>query len=98
MLVFVDESGDTGLKFEQGSSTYFAVTLVIFEDDEEADRARQRMDMLRTELHLPPTYEFHFFRNSVDIRRAFFRAIRGYDFQFFTLVVDKRKVSGVDFR
>lgn len=98
MLVFVDESGDTGLKFDQGSSTHFAVTLVIFADEGEADRARQRVDMLRTERRLPPPYEFHFFRNNVDIRRAFFRAIRGFDFQFHTLVVDKRKVSGVEFQ
>lgn len=96
MLVFVDESGDTGLKFNQGSSTYFAVTLVIFADAEEAERVRQRLDILRTELRLPLAYEFHFYRNNVDIRRAFFRAVRGYDFRFFTLVVDKRKLSGGD--
>ncbi len=98
MLVFVDESGDTGLKFEQGSSTHFAVTLVIFADEGEAERVRQRVDALRVELRLPPTYEFHFFRNSVDIRRAFLRAVRGYDFRFRTLIVDKRKVSGVEFQ
>lgn len=98
MLVFVDESGDTGLKFEQGSSTHFAVTLVIFGDEEEAERVKRRVDALRLELRLPPTYEFHFFRNNVNIRRAFFRAVRGYEFQFFTLVVDKRKVSGEEYQ
>ncbi|MDP2952974.1 MAG: DUF3800 domain-containing protein [Chloroflexota bacterium] len=35
MLVFVDESGDPGLKLEQGSSTHFVVALVIFEDHDE---------------------------------------------------------------
>ena len=35
MLVFVDESGDPGLKPEQGSSTHFVVALVIFEDHDE---------------------------------------------------------------
>lgn len=98
MLVFVDESGDTGLKFDQGSSTYFAITLVIFADAEEAERVRQRVDTLRMDLRLPPAYEFHFYRNSVNTRRAFFRAIRGYDFRFFTLVVDKRGLSGAEFQ
>ena len=98
MLVFVDESGDTGLKFDQGFSTHFAVTLVIFADAEEAERVRQRVDTLKTELRLPLAYEFHFYRNNMDIRRAFFRAIRGYDFQFFTLVVDKKKLSGPEFQ
>lgn len=36
MLVFLDESGDPGLKLKQGSSQYFIVTIVIFEDKDEA--------------------------------------------------------------
>ena len=93
MLVFVDESGDVGLKFTEGSCTYFVVTLVLFENDTEAEKLRLRIDLLRTELRLPGSYEFHFFRNNVPIRRAFLNAIKGYDFQFFSLVVDKRKLS-----
>ena len=36
MLVFIDESGDTGRKLEKGSSKFFVVALVIFEDHDEA--------------------------------------------------------------
>ncbi|NNN06950.1 MAG: DUF3800 domain-containing protein [Elusimicrobia bacterium] len=36
MLVFIDESGDTGLKVAQDSSEYFVVALVTFEDHDEA--------------------------------------------------------------
>ena len=36
MLVFIDESGDSGLKIEQGSSRYFTVSLVMFEDNDDA--------------------------------------------------------------
>jgi hypothetical protein len=32
MRVFVDESGDPGLKIQQGSTPYFVVSLVIFRD------------------------------------------------------------------
>ena len=35
MLVFIDESGDTGLKIEKGSSRYFVIALVSFEENEE---------------------------------------------------------------
>lgn len=98
MLVFVDESGDTGFKFAEGSSTYFVVTLVIFSSNEEAERLRLRIDTLRNELRLPSGYEFHFFRNNVHIRRAFLNAIKGYDFRFFSLVADKRKLSGTEYR
>ena len=38
MLVFVDESGDPGMKLGLGSSEFFVLTLVIFENNEEAIR------------------------------------------------------------
>ena len=41
MLVFVDESGDPGLKLDQGSSKYFIVKIILFEEDEEAEDANQ---------------------------------------------------------
>lgn len=33
MLVFIDESSDPGLKTEQGSSKFFTVALLVFEDN-----------------------------------------------------------------
>ncbi len=42
MLVFIDESGDIALKVNQNSSPFFVVSLVIFEDHEEANRYGQR--------------------------------------------------------
>ena len=43
MLCFVDESGDAGRKFGEGSSIYFTVAVVLFRDREEAraDRVRK---------------------------------------------------------
>ncbi|MBI2934194.1 MAG: DUF3800 domain-containing protein, partial [Chloroflexi bacterium] len=32
MLVFVDESGDLGFKFERGSTQFFTIALVVFEN------------------------------------------------------------------
>ncbi len=32
MLVFIDDSGDPGFKFEKGSSKYFVIALVIFKE------------------------------------------------------------------
>jgi hypothetical protein len=39
VLVFIDESGDPGTKGKPGSSDYFVVTAVIFEDRDEAQLA-----------------------------------------------------------
>ena len=47
MLVFIDESGDAGLKLDSGSTDYFIVTLVAFEDRDEATAADQRIQLLK---------------------------------------------------
>lgn len=39
-LIFVDESGDTGFKFEKGSSRFFVLVLVIFDRPEDANTYR----------------------------------------------------------
>ena len=94
MLVFVDESGDTGLKDVDGSTRYFVITLIVFETLEAAEELSRRIDLLRQELHLPARYEFHFFKTKSIIRRAFLAAASRGRFTYCALVVDKRKLSG----
>jgi hypothetical protein len=93
MLVLVDESGDVGFKFSKGSSRLFAVTVVLFEENEEAQNCDVRISLLRKELRLPKTFEFHFHKNSPEIREAFLHAIAPYNFFYFTVVVDKEKLD-----
>ena len=50
MLVFIDESGDSGLKVEAGSSRFFTVALVVFEDYEEANACDKRIELLAKEI------------------------------------------------
>jgi len=89
MLVFIDESGDTGRKLEKGSSRYFVISLLIFDDHEEANNCDQRISLLRKELKLSNDYEFHFYENSNTIRESFLSAINPYQFMYFSVVVDK---------
>jgi hypothetical protein len=99
MLVFVDESGDCGLKILNGSSTHFIVAAVTFEDLDEADDCDKRIDLLRQELHLPPNYEFHFSANSKKVRQAFLSAVSPYLFFYhiFALNKDPQKLWGPGF-
>ena len=89
MLVFVDESGDTGLKLDQGSSRFFSVGLVAFEDEEDARACDQRIQLLKKEIGWSADTEFHFKRNSNRIREAFFRAVSPYNFFYYCIVIDK---------
>lgn len=97
MLVFLDESGDTGLKLEQGSSKYFIVGIVLFNDHEEANKCDQRITFLKKELGFNESFEFHFKENSNRVRKAFFEAIRTYDFFYFAIVINKANLYGPGF-
>ncbi len=89
MLVFVDESGDTGLKFSEGSSDLFTVALVVFEENDEAAAADERITLLRRELKKPTDFEFHFKENSDSVRQTFLEAVARYNFFYFGFVVNK---------
>ncbi len=92
MLVFVDESGDTGFKLGHSSSGQFTVTLVVFADNAEAEIVSHRIDRLRVEMELPQDSragEFHFNDNSNEQREAFLQAVSVFDFSVFSVVVNK---------
>jgi len=99
MLVFIDESGDTGRKIAQGSSRYFVVSLVLFKDHDEAQNCDQRIELLKSELGRDKDSEFHFQDNSEGVRMAFLEAVSRYDFTYFAVIIDKdpKKLFGPGF-
>lgn len=96
MLVFIDESGDTGLKTAAGSSRYFVVALILFEEHEEAAACDQRIQLLKHELKFPHEFKFNKLRR--DHRQAFFEAIQPYSFFYFGIAINKANLFGPAFK
>jgi hypothetical protein len=94
MLVFVDESGDPGMKFKQGSSNLFIVTLIVFKDHGEAQTADDRIRLLRRELGFREAFEFKFNKLNRVFRTAFLEAVRAVDFSYFSIVLKKGEIHG----
>ena len=92
MLVFIDESGDPGLKLESGSSAFFVVTLLYFEDLDEANRADAHVADLRKSFGFKPEFEFHFNKLKNVFRLEFLRRMAGFRFSY-VLVGSKISVS-----
>jgi hypothetical protein len=90
MLVFIDESGDTGTKFGKGSSPYFVVALVVFHDTEQATACDKRIDELREELGVKPGYEFKFNTTRKEFRSAFYQAVLPFTFFYYGIVINKQ--------
>lgn len=98
MLVFIDESGDTGLRIKEGATKYFVIAMVVFSEHDEALSCDKRIDLLRHELRLPKNFEFHFHRNSDRVREAFLKAVLPYQFFYYGIVINKAKLFGEGFK
>lgn len=97
MLIFIDESGDSGLKIHAGSSKYFVIALVGFEDHDEASAVDDRISLLRKEQRVPNNFEFHFNKLKPAYRRTFLEAVARYNFFYFAVVMDKANLAGREF-
>ena len=98
MLCFVDESGDAGLKLDQGSSPFFTITAVIFEDHEDANSCDAAITELRRSLGLPAGFEFHYVETPRKHCRSFFECVVGRPFYHVTLSIDKANLFTPGFR
>lgn len=98
MLVFVDESGDPGMKLDRASSPHFVVAAVLFEDPDEATACDQRINHIRTELGFSPQTEFHFNKCSRTVREHFLTHVAPYEFFYFAVVLNKCKLTGPGFQ
>lgn len=98
MLVFVDESGDAGMKLGQGSSDFFVVTAVLFEDHDEATQCDHRIDLIRSELGLSERYEFHFNKCHKTIREVFLDKVSSFDFFYLAVVLNKKELTAPGFK
>ncbi len=93
MLVFIDESGDTGLKLNGSSSPNLIITLVLFDDRAQAEAADKRIGELKRELSVHPEFEFHFSKLRHDWRERFLREMAAFEFFYFSVVLKKAELT-----
>jgi len=86
MLVFMDESGCTGLKFKRGSSRFFIITLVVILPTD-AEKISEAIERLRERLNF--WEEFHFQKLHKNLRKEFYLMIQNYPIRFYSIVLDK---------
>lgn len=98
MLVFVDESGDPGMKLDRAASRFFVVTAVLFEDHDEATACDQKINHIRKELGFPERTEFHFNSSRRAVREHFLQQVAPYEFFYFSVVLNKAKLFGPGFQ
>ena len=98
MLVFVDESGDAGFKLQTGSSDFFVMALVIFDDNLEAEKTSLAIKELRRKLKLKDKFEFKFNKTNKKFRKTFFNGVKSFKFKVRAIVVKKELIHSQGLR
>lgn len=98
MLVFIDDSGDAGFKLDRGSSKFFVISCVIFEDDLEVLKTSVAIKELRRKLKLADYREFKFNSTTKKIRAEFLRTINQFKFSVRCVVVDKVLIKSYELK
>ena len=93
MLIFIDEAGDPGFKFDKHSSPYFTIWMVIFDDNQQAESCDQRISLIRKELSLPEHYEFHYKKDSDRIKQYFLQMLAPYEFFYYGIIINKKLLT-----
>ena len=89
MLAFVDESGNTGDKMLIGSSDFFVVAAVVFQNNRDADSCSRTINQIRQKHNLPAGYEFHYADNSLRVKELFLRRVAPHHFSYYIFAIDK---------
>ena len=95
MLIFIDESGDTGFKFKKGSSRYYILAAVLIKEDKILT-CEEEIKKFKNLHNLPDTFEFHFKQNTDRIRQAFWKHIKTLPIEISFIIVDKEKITATD--
>jgi hypothetical protein len=98
MLVFVDESGDPGMKGKPGTSGLFVISGVIFAQTGDAQACDKRIDKLRKECFGSQNREFKFNKCCEELRKRFLCSVVEQEFRYWGFVLNKSKLYGPGFQ
>jgi hypothetical protein len=93
MIIAIDDSGDVGFKLGKGSSPYFAIATVFFDDNLDAEEMALKIKRLRKNLNWTPLHEFKFRKTSDAIKEKFFKTINPLNFHIVLALIDKSTIT-----
>ena len=95
MYVFVDDSGDPGFKFGQGSSNFLVYSALIFLTAEDVSEASTEIRKAKFQLGLNHSVELKFTKSKPTIRRDFLIYIHQLNLISTSVVLDKRRIQPI---
>jgi hypothetical protein len=91
-IVFIDDSGDPGFKLDKGSSAYFVIACVIFDDPLDAEETALIIKKFRRSLGWADYREFKFNKTKKDIIAGLLNEVVSKKFRVRAISMDKSKI------
>jgi hypothetical protein len=98
VLIFMDESGDDGIKLDAGSSPRFLFAAVGFAVQEDADACRAAVADFRAARGLPANFEFRHASTPPNLLRELAVALSLAPFEAMVAAIDKTEFPDSRFR
>lgn len=100
MLVFIDDSGDPGFKIDRGSSQFFVIACVIFDDELDAEEMALIIKRYRRSLNWVDTHEFKFNKTKkIYVKELLHKVSTSTcNFKIRAIVIDKAKIYSHELR
>ncbi len=92
MFLFIDESGNAGVRFDAGSSRFFVVAAVIIQNEQMLNSCERILQRAKQSLKLSKNYELHFRENSHAVRMNILQQITPLDWQYVATIIDKQRL------
>ena len=89
MLVFIDDSGDSGFKLTQGSTRHFVIACCVFNSPESAKRVANDIRNFKLNIGWTHNSELKFSQTKKDINLSFIHQFCSKDFFVRAILVDK---------
>ena len=80
MLVFIDDSGDPGFKFDQGSTRHFVIACCVFTSPEAAENVANDVRSFKSNMGWVNKSELKFSQTRKDINLEFINKFCSKDF------------------
>jgi hypothetical protein len=92
-LLFLDDAGDPGFKFNRGSSRFLVISCVVFDDKATAAIASEKMREIKRGFGWSIHHEVKFHTLRKDKLRVFLSEMARLEFRIHAVIIDKSQVA-----
>ena len=97
-LVFIDDSGDTGFKIGKGSTRFFIIACVFFDDMFIANETELIMNKIKQELHFNKYQEYKFSKTNKKFVIKVLKSVKDFNFYIRAITVDKTLIRSAELK